>query len=78
MERKLQLLESFHAEGSDGKTYKVCGYEQMAADPTLQDGQPHWQSTGVAEYRLAEGDVVEVRKDGVMRVRNSGVELRRA
>ena len=39
---------------------------------------PQTQRCKMAEYRLAEGDVVEVRKDGVMRVRNSGVELRRA
>lgn len=74
MDRQLHLLESFVASGSDGKDYKVCGCEQMVPDPTLVDGQPHWQPTGVAEYRLAEGDAVA---DGAVRVVRSGVALSR-
>ena len=78
MDRKLHLLESFMARGSDGSSYKVCGYERMAKDELLVDGQEHWEPTGVVEYRLAEGDRVDVRSDGSMRVANSGVELSRA
>jgi hypothetical protein len=78
MDRKLHLLESFAARGSDGSTYKVCGYERLAKDESLPDGQEHWEPTGIVEYRLAEGDRVDVRNDGSMRVAHSGVELKRA
>ncbi|MEQ1807055.1 MAG: hypothetical protein ABL900_16885 [Burkholderiaceae bacterium] len=77
MERKLHLLESFTARGPDGSSYKVCGYERLVRDESLVDGQEHWEPTGVFEYRLAEGDRVDVRNDGSMRIANSGVELSR-
>ena len=75
MDRKLHLLESFTARGSDGSTYKVCAYEQMVKDESLADGQEHWESTGVTEYRLADGDLVDVARDGSMRIARSGIEL---
>lgn len=79
MNLKLHLLESFEARAADGSTVKVRGYERMVEDPTLvADGQEHWQSTGVVEYRLDDGAVVTVDKDGTMRVANSGHELKRA
>lgn len=77
MERKLHLLESFDARGSDGATYKVCGYEHLVCDDTLADGREHWEPTGQAEYRLADGERVEVSRDGAMRIAGSGVELTR-
>ena len=75
MEHKLHLLESFAARGSDGAAYKVCAFERLVKDESLVDGQEHWEPTGVAEYRLAEGDRVDVRRDGSMRVVRSGVQL---
>ena len=75
MEHKLHLLESFTARGSDGAAYKVCAFERLVKDESLVDGQEHWEPTGVAEYRLAEGDRVDVRRDGSMRVVRSGVQL---
>jgi len=77
MDRKLHLLESFAATGSDGTTYKVCGYEHMVRDHSLVDAMDHWEPTGIAEYRTAEGDLVETQPDGAMRIARSGVELSR-
>lgn len=76
MDHKLHLLESFTAQGADGSTYKVCGFERMAKDESLVDGQEHWEPTGMLEYRLAEGDLVNVAPDGSMCVARTGVELR--
>lgn len=78
MERKLHFLESFSAKGSDGATYKVCGYEHLVLDESLADGGEHWESTGEAEYRLISGERLEVRRDGSMRIAGSGVQLVRA
>lgn len=75
MERKLQFLESFTARGSDGATYKVCGYEHLAKDESLMDGREHWESTGKTEYRLADGAQIQVRRDGTLCIAASGVEL---
>ena len=77
MDRKLHLLESFSAKGSDGAMYKVCGYEHLVRDESLLDGREHWESTGEAEYRLDSGEHVEVRRDGSMRIVNSGIKLTR-
>ncbi len=78
MDMRLNLLESFTAHGADGATYKVRGYERQVPDPNLNDGQQHWQSTGVAEYRLDDGTPVDVSADGSMRIAGSGRELIRA
>lgn len=75
MDKKLHLLDSFTARGSDGASYKVCGYEHLVKSDALLDGQEHWEPTGVTEYRLAEGDRVDVGPDGKMRIASSGVEL---
>jgi hypothetical protein len=77
MDRKLQFLESFHAQGSDGAMYKVRGYEHLVRDESVADGTDHWESTGELEYRLADGERLEVHRDGSMRIARSGVELRR-
>jgi len=77
MEMRLNLLESFTAHGPDGTPYKVCGYERQVPDPNLNDGQQHWQSTGVAEYRLDDGTPVDMRADGSMFIVGSGRELTR-
>jgi len=77
MDRKLQFLESFNASGSDGATYKVCGYEHLVRDDSVADGLERWASTGVVEFRLADGARVEAHRDGSMRIERSGVELQR-
>lgn len=76
MEKKLHLLDTFNAQGSDGQTYKVCGYEHMQRDvQQVVDGQDHWESTGQCEYRLSDGRGVEVLGDGSMRIAGTGVTL---
>jgi hypothetical protein len=77
MDRKLHLLESFNATGSDGATYKVCGYEHLVRDESVADGLERWEPTGEVEYRLADGARVEAHLDGSMRIESSGVELKR-
>jgi hypothetical protein len=77
MDRKLQFLESFHAQGSDGATYKVLGYEHLVRDESVLDGTDHWESTGEIEYRLDGGERLEVHRDGSMRIARSGIELSR-
>lgn len=75
MERKLHLLESFNARGADGAVYKVYGYEHLARDQSLVDGQEHWEPTGQSEYRLADGGRVDMRRDGSMTVAATGLRL---
>lgn len=77
MEHRLQLLESFAAKGADGREYKVRAYEHQVHDATwLHDGRQHWESTGETEYRLDNGERLDVRPDGSMCEPNSGLELR--
>ncbi len=75
---KLHLLESFGAVGSDGKAYKVRAYERLVEDPSFNDGQDHWQPSGVLEYRLDDGALIDARADGSMHVVHSGVALKRS
>lgn len=75
MSLKLHLLETFGAKGSDGALYKVCAYERMVRDPSISDGQDHWLSTGVVEYRLDDGALIDAQANGAMRVVHNGVEL---
>jgi hypothetical protein len=75
-QRTLHMLESFTAQGSDGAHYKVCAYEQMVRADTLPtDGREHWEPTGIAEYRLDDGRLVEMGRDGALRVAATGVAL---
>lgn len=78
MDLKLHLLETFHARGGDGKDYKVCAYERMRRDETVQDGQEHWLPTGITEYRLDSGEQIDAKADGSMVVLHTGVSLKRA
>jgi hypothetical protein len=75
MDLRLQLLDSFMARGSDGASYKVCAYERLAPDVSLSMAGEHWESTGQAEYRLADGRPVVVHRDGTMEIAGSGVRL---
>ena len=77
MDKKLHLLESFTAPGSDGATYKVYGYEHMVRDLSLSGAEDHWEPTGEAEYRLDSGQRIDVLRDGSMRVPATGVQLQR-
>jgi len=67
MDRKLHLLESFTAQGPDGQTYKVFGYEHLVRDETFAGPDEHWEPTGVSEYRLADGRRVDLAADGTLR-----------
>jgi hypothetical protein len=78
MDIKLQLLESFAARGSDGNLYKVMGYERLARDESVPHLPERWEPTGVSEYRLDDGALVEVQRDGSMRINGRGVTLQRA
>ena len=49
-------------------------YDRLAPDASLADGE-HWESTGVAEYRLDDGRLVDVRPDGSMRIARTEVDL---
>jgi hypothetical protein len=75
MDMRLHLLESFPAVGSDAQHYKVRAYERMALVPGTAE---QWEPTGVAEYRLEDGRLVEVAKDDSMRVAGSNIVLSRA
>jgi hypothetical protein len=68
MDRKLHLLESFTATGTDGRTYKVFAYEHMVRDESLPGVFDHWEPTGVSEYRLADGRHVDLQADGSIRI----------
>jgi hypothetical protein len=75
MEKRLHQLETFPVRGEDGKTYVVHGYEHLAkldGGAALGD---QWEPTGVAEYKLATGEPVEMSRDGAMRVASSGMKL---
>lgn len=77
MERRLQLLDSFAAQGADGRTYKVRAYEHQVHDAGwMHDGHERWEPTGQTEYRLDNGERLEVRPDGSMCEPRSGLELR--
>ncbi|HVZ42623.1 MAG TPA: hypothetical protein VHA82_02350 [Ramlibacter sp.] len=78
MDLRLQLLESFTAQGSDGTAYKVFAYDRLAPDPSLADGSEHWASTGQVEYRLADGRRIDVGRDGSLSIASTGVRLKTA
>lgn len=78
MERKVQFLESFNAQGSDGSAYRVYAYEHLLRDESVADGGDHWESSGELEYRLADGERLEAHRDGSLRIARTGVQLARA
>ncbi len=73
MDLRLQLLETFTAQGSDGSQYKVCAFDRLARDPSVAGD--HWESTGTIEYRLVDGRGLEVHRDGTARIDRSEVTL---
>jgi hypothetical protein len=74
METRLQWLESLPVHGNDGHDYVVRGYERLARFEST-DGLDRWESTGIAEYRLADGRPVQVDRAGTMRIADSDVTL---
>jgi hypothetical protein len=76
MDLRFQFLESFHAEGPDGHDYKVSAFERLTRDASSTEAE-RWEPTGVVEYRLEDGRLVEERKDGSLRVPGTSLELHR-
>ena len=77
MEKTLRQLETFNARGTDGQVYSVHGYEHLARIDPLSAARDQWESTGEAEYKLADGRPIEIQKDGQMRVAGSDLMLER-
>ncbi len=75
MDLRLHFLESFMAKGSDGATYKVMAYERMTPDVPFTHAEQVWEPTGITEYHLPDGRLVDVSRDGRMRIVGSDVEL---
>ncbi|WP_418316324.1 hypothetical protein [Piscinibacter sakaiensis] len=78
MEKKLHLLESFHARGSDGKDYMVHCYEHLALVETLSATPDQWEPTGQIEYKLADGHLVHVDQNDQMTIADSDIRLERS
>lgn len=77
MDKRLHLLETFTARGSDGQVYVIHGYEHLVQMDMLQDRPDQWEPTGQAEYKAADGRPVRVGSDGTMRLERSNVTLQR-
>ena len=77
MDMKLHLLESFDARATDGKTYHVLAYERLVRDDSLP-GADHWEPTGVSEYHLDDGRLVDLRPDGSILIVQTGEGARHA
>jgi hypothetical protein len=77
MDLKLQFLESFKVVGSDGKAHKVSAYDRLARIDALRAGDERWEPTGVVEYRLEDGRLVEATADGSLRICGTDVKLER-
>ena len=77
MEKSLRQLETFNARGTDGQLYAVHGYEHLARIDPRMAPLDQWESTGEAEYKLADGRHIDVQKDGRMRVAKSSLMLER-
>ena len=75
MDKMLHRLETFTARGSDGRTYAVHGYEHLARVDAFAHPQGHWEPTGQAEYKLADGRIVNVDREGLMHVAGSDLRL---
>jgi hypothetical protein len=75
MDIRLQLLETFAARGSDGQRYKIRAYERLAPALALTGRGEQWEPTGVAEYHLEDGRLVDVDAGGKMRIHGSDVSL---
>jgi hypothetical protein len=77
MEKKLQFLESFAAQGDDGQVYQVRVYEHLARLDAVAGPSEQWESTGQAEYKLGDGRHVDVDRRGGLTLRDGGIRLQR-
>ena len=77
MDKKLQRLETFRAQGNDGQVYVVHGFEHLVRLEGAPDVDQSWESTGMAEYKLASGEPLQVAADGSMHVVGTDLVLRR-
>ena len=77
MDRKLHLLETFVAQDDQGASYKIFGYEHLVQPPSSPELPQHWEPTGVAEYKLAGGEHVDLESDGTLRIAKTGLRLNR-
>jgi hypothetical protein len=77
MDRKLHLLETFVAQDEHGASYKVFGYEHLVKMPSAPEFPQHWEPTGIAEYKLADGEHVDLQRDGTLRIAKTGRPLTR-
>lgn len=75
MDMRLHLLVTSPARGSDGRDYKLMGYERMVRDESVPTAIDHWEPTGEAEYRLEDGRMVEAAADGTLRIAHTDVTL---
>ena len=74
MDLKLNFLESFEVTGPGGQRHRVRAYDRMVRNEALPERE-HWESTGVVEYRLEDGRIVEPLPNGILRIRGTDVEL---
>ena len=77
MDKRLHLLETFPVRGDDGNVYVVRGYEHLARLDGAPDLLDQWEPTGEAEYKLEDGQSIEVDRSGAMKVAQSGMKLTR-
>ena len=77
MDRKLHLLETFVAQDEQGTPYKIFGYEHLVQALLSPEFQQQWEPTGVAEYKLAGGEHVDLESGGMLRVTTTGQRLKR-
>ena len=77
MDKQLRRLETFSARGSDGKVYAIHGFEHVGRIDALVAAQEHWESLGLAEYKLADGRPVREHEDGSFAVVGDDLQLRR-
>ena len=75
MDKKLHLLETFPVRGDDGNSYVVHGYEHLVRLDGTPDLNDQWEPTGQAEYKLANGERVNVDQTGTMTIAKTGVKL---
>lgn len=75
MQKTLHRLETHRLVGNDGQTYLVHGYEHLTRLDHMPDLADQWQSTGLFEYKLADGTPLQVAADGSMTIPRSGVQL---
>lgn len=79
MDRRLQRIDSFHAQGTDGNDYVVNAFEHLGRiDAVL----PHsliddWLPLGLTELQLSDGRRVDEDDQGRMSIVGTDIELQR-